>query len=305
MTSVRSLAPRSQQEVRPDEGAGTQQPVSPPPPLLLPALLVSLGGGMAGIALLGPAGAGLLRYRTSATTLNQLIGTDTAALLVVGPMCLVAALLVFRQRPAGAPLATGVGAFAAYTYFQVFVGQEHLRLEGNVERFFPLFLAVFVVAEAVLVLAWRALPRDRRPPPDRLRRTVGVVLLLLAVFLTFGLHLRTMALALSAPLALTEHASSPTPFWLVKMMDLGIIVPAAVAVGWGLLRGAGWAVRAVYPLLAGYTCLAASVVAMAAVMMAEGDPDASWWLLAGFGSFAAVLAWLTVRCLQHAGREVR
>jgi hypothetical protein len=41
--------------------------------------------GMATSSILGPVGWGLMRYRTSPTTLNQLLGSDAATLFVVGP----------------------------------------------------------------------------------------------------------------------------------------------------------------------------------------------------------------------------
>ena len=94
--------------------------------------------------------------------------------------------------------------------------------------------------------------------------------------------------------AAEEYASSPTPFWLVKLMDLGIVVPVALATGVGLLRGAAWANRTAYVVLTGYTCLAVSVATMGLIMYANGDPDASLPLTAGFVGFAAVLTVLTV-----------
>ncbi len=103
-----------------------------------------------------------------------------------------------------------------------------------------------------------------------------------------------MVTAWTDPSSLTQYASSPTPFWLVKLMDLGIIVPAALAVGCGLLRGASWALKLMYLLLTGYTCLAFSVTAMAVVMLVNGDPDASVALAAGFGVFALGFLALTV-----------
>jgi hypothetical protein len=62
------------------------------------------------------------------------------------------------------------------------------------------------------------------------------VLLLVAAFLVFGQHLRPMIIAWRDPASLTEYASSPTPFWMVKLMDLGIIVPAAVLTAIGLFN---------------------------------------------------------------------
>jgi hypothetical protein len=92
---------------------------------------------------------------------------------------------------------------------------------------------------------------------------------------------------------MTEYASSPTPFWMVKLMDLGIIVPTAVATGIGILRGARWAPRVMYPLLTAYACVGCSVATMALVMALRNDPDASVPLLGGFVGFALLLAGLT------------
>lgn len=144
------------------------------------------------------------------------------------------------------------------------------------------------------MLAWRATPAELPPLSRRLRRTTGVVLLLLAFFLVFGQHLRPLLIAWRDPASLTEYASSPTPFWLVKLMDLGIVVPAATATGVGVLRHANWALRVAYPLLTAYACLGASVAAMAIVMYVNDDPDASLGILIGFVFFALAFAALAV-----------
>jgi hypothetical protein len=138
------------------------------------------------------------------------------------------------------------------------------------------------------VLAWSSTPAELPRPSPPIERAFAVALLLVAVFLVFGLHLRSLIIAWQNPASLTEYASSPTPFWMVKLMDLGIVVPAAVTIGVGLLRRADWARRSAYVLLTGYTCLGVSVSAMALVMNAKNDPDASLALAAGFGLFAMV-----------------
>ena len=263
--------------------------------LLLAGVLALLAVTTAASAILGPLVLGLLRYRTSPTTLTQLEGSDAAVLFVVVPATILTALLAARRHPAAPPLAAGIAVFTLYTYAQVIVGQEYLRLPGNVERFFPLLLAVFVLAEAVLVLGWRSLPDEPPALGRRLRRIAALALFLVAVFLVLGLHLRTMVLAWQDPGRMTEYVSSPTPFWLVKLMDLGIIVPAALVLGVGLWRNRAWATRPAYVLLTGYTGLAVSVGAMALLMNVRHDPDASLGLAVGFGAFALVFVLLLAR----------
>jgi hypothetical protein len=256
-------------------------------------VLVLLALGMAISSLLGPVGVAAMTYRTSPTSLNQLRGSDATTLFLIAPLALAAAALARRRHPAAPLLATGIGAYALYTYAQVVIGQEYQRLPGNVEKFFPLLLAVFVLAEAAAVLGQRATPATLPALSARMARTMGIVLLCVAAFLVLGLHLPSMLTAWQDPSSMTEYASSPTPFWMVKLMDLGIIVPVAVATGVGMLRGAGWAPRVMYPLLTAYACLGISVAAMALVMVLRDDPDASVSLLGGFIGFALLFAALT------------
>jgi hypothetical protein len=269
----------------------------------LAVVLGVLAGLLAAAALLGPLVLDVVTYRTSPTTLNQLLGSDAAVLAVVTPLTLLAAVLAARRSPVAAPLGAGVGAFAVYTYVQVVVGQEYLRVPGNVERLFLLYLAVVVTAEAAVVLGLRAAPVP--PAARRLDRLTAVVLLLEGVFLVVGLHLPTMLQAWRDPGAMVQYASSPTPFWLVKIMDLGIVVPVTVTVGLGLLRSAPWARRLRAPLLTACTCLGASVTAMAVVMLAQDDPDASPVLAAGFGVFTLAFAALTVAACLPLVRRLR
>ncbi|GAA1751011.1 hypothetical protein [Kocuria aegyptia] len=294
---------------------GLSQGPAPAARFLAPVLL-ALALGMATASVLGPVGLGLLEYRTSPTTLNQLVGSDAAALVVIAPLAVIAAVLVARGHRAGPVLGSGIGVYAVYTYAQLIIGQEYLRLPGNVEYWFPLLLGVFVLAEAATVLSWLAIPKHLPPLSRRVQRTAAVALLASAAFLTVGLHLPTMLTAWDDPASMTEYSSSPTPFWMVKLMDLGILVPVAIACGIGLLAGAGWARRVVYPLLTGYTCLTISVASMAVVMLLRGDPDASAGLAGGFLVFAALFITLVValyRPLFHPGathpratpREVR
>ena len=215
-------------------------------------------------------------------------------------------MLTWRRHPAAPAVAIAPGAYVVYTYLQVVVGQEYLRLPGNVERFFPLLLAVFVLGEVVTLHSWTAMTPATLPVPSRrLRRTAGWALLAVAAFVLVGLHLPTLPDAWSATPARVEYVSSPTPFWLVKLMDLGMVVPAAVVTGVGLLRGAVWARRPMYAILGGYTLIGTSVAAMAITMLVNADPDASAGMTTAFVLFAGVFWALTLalyRPLLRTGR---
>jgi hypothetical protein len=255
--------------------------------------LLALAAVIATIAVLGPFLANVIRYRTSATTLNQIIGGDAAALLVMAPICVIAGVLALRAHPAAPVLALAPACYAVYTYTQLIVGQEYLRLPGNNERFFPLLLGGFLLGGAIAVAAWTAIDPLRLPAPGNgLRRLTVAVLAAVAVFLV-GQHLPSLVDALRDTPTVVGYVSSPTPFWLVKLMDLGIVVPLAGATAIGLARGRPWARRSAFAILGAYTLLGASVAGMAITMLINGDPDASAGITAGFILFTLAFAALT------------
>jgi hypothetical protein len=253
-----------------------------------PLALVLLGtaAGAAAVAVIGPLGLGLLQHRTSSSGEAQLVGADLAALVVVVPVCLVVAVLAWRGHPAAAPLALAPAGYATYTYTQYALGQEFLQLPGNVERFFPLLLGLVVLGGAGLVLGWTG--SGHLPPvPSRLEPVAGVVLVVLAVFLVVGLHLPTLVDAMGPAPQDPEYLGAPTAFWLVKVMDLGLLVPLSLLTGVGLLRHRAWARRPMYAVLGAYTLIGTSVVGMAVVMLVRGADGASAGLAVGLGAFAA------------------
>ena len=256
--------------------------------------LVLLAAAVAVVAVLGPLVFDVLRYRTSATSMNQIVGGDAAAVFVVVPVTVAVGVLAFRGHPAAPVLALAPSIFVVYTYTQLIVGNEYVRLPGNVERFFPLLLGVFILAAAIALRAWSSVPAGQLPPASvRSDRMAGVLLLVIAAFVVLGLHLPTYLDAMRDHPAAVQYLSSPTPFWLVKLMDLGIVVPAAITVGIGALRHRPWARKPVYAILGAYTLIGASVAGMAITMVVRDDPDASVATVIGMSALAGSLAAVT------------
>jgi deazaflavin-dependent oxidoreductase (nitroreductase family) len=258
---------------------------------LFGAGLILLGAAVAAVAVLGPLVSGVLRYRTSPASLNQIIGGDAAALAVVAPVTVAAGVLALRGHPAAPVLALAPSIFVVYTYTQLILGNEFLRRPGNVERFFPLMLAVFLLAAALAIRAWHSTaPAELPATSARADRTAAIVLLAIAAFVVVGLHLPNLVDAMRDRPSGVPYLSSPTAFWLVKFMDLGIVVPAALAVGIGALRRRQWARKPMYTLVGAYALIGASVTGMAITMTARNDPDASTTVLAGSTLMTVLLA---------------
>jgi len=221
---------------------------------LLGAGLVSLGGLVVVYAVLGPLVLDVIHFRTSVSGLNQIRGGDLAALVVVVPVCMTVGWLAWRGHPAAPVLALAPAIFAMYTYSQLILGNEFLHLPGNVERFFPLLLAVFLLAAAVVLRCWGLVRPEGLPVSTRrLERGSGILLVVIAAFVVFGIHLPTLVDALRDHPSGTAYLETPMTFWVVKFYDLAIVVPAALTVGVGLLRRRLWARKPAYAILGGYT----------------------------------------------------
>ena len=271
--------------------------------------LFILGSGAAAVALLGPLVFDVIRYHVSDGAVNQIVGGDVAGLVLVAPVSVLAGILVLRGRIAGPVLALGPAVYALYMYSQLALGNDISRYPGNSERFFLLYLGLFLLAGAIAVVSWRtihsaALPQTTR----RVNRVFGWFALVVAAFLVLGLHLPGLVDAISNEPTSSEYLADPVVFWLVKFMDLGLVVPALAVVGVGALRDAGWAIKAKYAAAGWMALLGASVAGMAIVMQATGDPAGTIANTVAFSLFALigfVVAVVLYRPLFDGRAEVR
>lgn len=279
----------------------------------LPVLLLSLAGGLTLVAILGPLVTGVLRYHYSESMLNQAVGLDAFALIVVVAVALLAAALCWRGHQGGPLLAMAPAGFAAYMLVQYVIGPEYLRVDGNAERAFLLFVALFVNATAILFVAWREAVAP--PVSDRSSKRRGITLLVLAAFVVLGIYLANGFLSAMADFpkyvaeraSVSEYDEHPTAYWIVAFLDLAVVVPTTVATAVGLLRGSVWARKAFYGVIGWFALVPGSVAAMAVVMVFRDDPAASASKAVGFVAVAlvcmAAAATVFLPLLRDRGRE--
>ncbi len=250
--------------------------------------------------LLGPLGFNIIRWRVSAIGLNQTYGADGAVLVLVVPTALVAAWLWHKHARLAPPLALGTGLATLYYAIASALGPDYLRYDGNNERFFLVLLTLIVLSWCIAARAWAALDMNPPTPSAWLARSLATVLLLGggAVGLAWTRQLLDIAItgSLSGADALA-YADAPSAFWLVRVVDLGFIVPICLVTGIGLWRGSLLAVKAAYGVTAFMTLQAASVLAMGSVMLVRQDPTATPVLVYALAPISLGLAIFTARLL--------
>jgi hypothetical protein len=232
----------------------------------------ALGAGIAAMVLLGPLGFGVIRYHLSTNMEHQMVGGDVVSLTLVAPAALIAGVLWWRGSRLAPLLTLGPALYGAYLTVQSIVVPEYLQYPGNNEKFFPLLFAIVLLGLGIGLKAWSTLDPSRLPLPSRrVRRATGVIMIASASFLALAWSKWIFDTARGVTTA--EYLEHPNGAWLIKTMDLAILVPAAVLTGIGLLRCRPLAVKAAYALSAALTLLAASVGAMATAMELRDDPS--------------------------------
>jgi hypothetical protein len=203
----------------------------------------ALGVSVAGVALLGPVAGDVVRYRVSPALRDQLIGSDLVSAAVIAPLAVLAAVLARRGSPAGPLLALGPAVASWCLQVARLVGQDRSgRYGGNDEAFLPVFLGLLLLASAVSIGAWRAVPRERVVFDRPTGVLVGSLLLAAVAFQLAGRYLPAW-LALVARRPPDGYAGGPGFWWALAVEDLAALLPAAAVTGVGLLRRARWAGR--------------------------------------------------------------
>ena len=248
--------------------------------------LAALGLGLAVNSLLGPLVLDAIRYPFSGSLRNQLLGLDAVSLVLVAPLCVLAGILALRRHPAAPVLALGPATYTAYMFVQYLVGPQYL----NSPRILPLHLGLFILGVVVTATAWSAVVPAQLPAmtPRRSRRR-GVIALALAAFVVSRYLPVLLGSWSGAPIA-AEFQAAPSFFWTILLMDLGVVVPAAIATAVGLLRQAPAAARAMYALFGWFALVPPSVAAMAVAMVLRHDPNATTGGTIVFIAVAAVFA---------------
>lgn len=252
----------------------TPTPTPSSPSRLLSRLLIVLAVGLTANSLLGPLALGLIDYRYSESLINQGIGLDAVALFGAVPLAIAAAWFVWQRHPAGPVLAFIPATFTAYMAPQYIVGPEYLGLPGNNERFFLLHLALFVIAVLTTAAAWQAVDRTRLlPQSDVSDRRRSRVLIGLVVFIFAGRWLGGILDLIGGEPTTVDFQENPTAYLLIGLLDLGVIVPCALAAAIALRRQLPWARVAAYAVIGWIALVPAAVAAMAIVMQANDDPN--------------------------------
>ena len=268
---------------------------------------MALGLGIAANAILGPLVLGVIRIRESANMETQLLGGELTSLFLAAPIACVAGALWWRGNRLAPVVGIGPAGFALYTYVQFVLVPDYSRYSGNSERFFPLYLALVMLGGWLVWRSWHALWASRIAPiPSGIATLYGGILIALNGAFGLAWIASIMSVMINGPTL--EYREHPTAFWLIRLMDLGFIIPFGLTTGSGLLRRAPWATRNAYAFAGTQALLSCAVSGMAIRMWVRDDPAVTPALLAistvGAVAFMAMYGTL-IRTIARTGSRSR
>jgi hypothetical protein len=239
---------------------------------------IALGVGIATNAVLGPLLLGVIRLRESANMETQLLGGELTSLFLAAPIAIVAGVMWWRGSRLAPAVGIGPAGFAMYTYIQFVLVPDYSRYDGNNERFFPLYLALVMLGGWLVWRAWHQLWAGRIANlTSNVADAYGVLLVIVHGAFAVLWIASIVLVMIGGPTP--EYHEHPTGFWLVRLMDLGFIIPFAMTTGIGLLCRAPWASRNAYAFAGMEALLACAVSGMALRMWIRQDPGVSPVLL--------------------------
>ncbi len=264
--------------------------------------LLALALALLANALMGPAGLALVTYHVSPAVESQTIAVDLVGVLVVAPLLVLLARAARAGRARVARLAVAPAAYTAYMGVQALAGQDYLGTPGTSQRLAPLDLVLVGGGLLLAVRAWGAGATEPAGRWSRRRTSWGVVaLLVLATFVTLGRWAAPLADAMRDEPTGEAYLDAPQMFWVLAVLDLGVVVPAVLATAVGLRGGSTWARNLLPAVTVWFALVGVSVLAMSVTMLARSDVGASagGTLLLGVAAAAFVgLAGWTVHGLR-------
>lgn len=227
---------------------------------------------------LGPLMTGRVRFHMSNDALVQYVGgelvTSSLALLF-----LVCAPFWWAGRAWAPALTAGASAYVIYTFITVVMGQEYGKYPGNAETAFLLYTAI--TASAVLLLVFSARACLALQPLSNVPRQAALAVLVgLAVLFALLWIAQLAGFYRTGPT--DEYTTATTLFWVIKFLDLGIVIPLLIITGLAQRHPTVVSNAAAITALGFMTWLLTAILLMAVAMVRQQAAGASWVLVVAF-----------------------
>lgn len=245
------------------------------PPRVLGVTAVICAAALVSISILGPAGVGQIHYRVSESGVYQTEGFDIVDLVLMAPILVIGGGLALLKRGSAKYFLILPPMTLFYTGLAFGTGQEYSdpAMPGNVQNYFWLYL-ILMIGGIILLLGAITSFRSSDAPrlnPRGLRVYVSLMIIFLLVFAWMWMS-QIVQVINTGDLADGSYAASPTAFWSVRYLDLGLTIPVGIIAMLLLLSKPRTAYPLVLTFFGFFVTLGTAVNAMAVVEVLNNDP---------------------------------
>ncbi|HSV41786.1 MAG TPA: hypothetical protein VLH13_00065 [Methanomassiliicoccales archaeon] len=226
------------------------------------------------MAVLGPLGTGDIEYRVAQSAKYQLLGQDIADLVFIAPLLFIGGVMMLLGRPNAKYLLVLTPVTLMYTGLSIGIGSEWSDplITGNVEQYTWIFMTLVIGGLFLLVGTLSMFGPVDVPDfrPKGLRTFVIVMSLFLLLFALMWIS-QVVTVVDQGDLSDGSYTDDPTLFWVIRYLDLGIVIPVGFMALYLLLKQPKRAYGLVLLFFGFFATMAVSVDAMMAVQIANGD----------------------------------
>ncbi|MFX0056084.1 MAG: hypothetical protein ACFFAX_16305 [Promethearchaeota archaeon] len=240
------------------------------------------------IAFLGPLGFGVMEHRTSQSAIYQTMGQDLVGLLLMAPLLFIGGLLHLMQREGSKYFLILTPITLIYTGLSYGIGQEwsNVAYSGNIENYFGLFL-MLIIGGLILGTSSLSMFGDEDASEFN-RRSLYIYVGLMAIFLLFFAMMwssEVFEVLETGNTSSGSYASTPTVFWVIRYLDLGITIPLGYMALYLLITRPKKAYPIILLFFGFFITMGTAVNAMAIVQVLSGDPEVAGAAAAGLVIF--------------------
>ncbi|MHA2210352.1 MAG: hypothetical protein ACXABV_14410 [Candidatus Thorarchaeota archaeon] len=245
-------------------------------------------GILIAIALLGPLGFGIMEHRTSQSAIYQTMGQDLVGILLMAPLLLIGGFLHLVNREGSKYFLILTPITLIYTGLSYGIGQEwsNVAYSGNIEDYFWLFVMLIIGG---LILGMSSLSMfNEKDVPEFNTRSLQVYAGLMSVFLLFFAMMwssEVFEVIATGNTSSGSYASTPTVFWVIRYLDLGITIPLGYMALYLLITRPKQAYPIILLFFGFFITMGTAVNAMAIVQVLSGDPEVAGAAAAGLVIF--------------------
>jgi hypothetical protein len=240
--------------------------------------LVAIACGiiLVSIAILGPLGTEMMVHRSSQSAVYQTMGQDLVGMLLMAPLLFAGGILHIAKRDVSKYFLILTPITLLYTGLSYGIGQEwsNTLYPGNIENYFGLFLMLIIGG---LILGASSLSQfTEKDAPEFNTKGLYIYVGLMSVFLLFFAMMWSsdvFEVIATGNNSSGSYAETPTVFWVIRYLDLGITIPLGYMALYLLITRPKQAYSIILLFFGFFITMGTAVNAMALVQVLSGDPQ--------------------------------